>query len=293
MPEQTETQVIEAFRVDIDATLRRLRAGRLKLHIPPQIDLYRRRPRALFHHTPEFFIQTGGATDFECPGKSFRLDTGEACLIPRGVPHAEMPVDRKSSYGVLVCMHARDGFFLHRGKTDPKRRIQGYGTRRLITSRSPLRYLDDLAEHTAVAEAERPAFVYSLVEVFLLSVLAELEKPQSPQIILTSPLVTQAQNHVRTHLADSKLSVAGIARLLGCSPDHLSRQFHRETGLNPSVWINRERITLARDLLAEPRLNVAEIGWSCGFNEASYFIRVFRRHVGMTPRAYRLNLRRR
>lgn len=279
---------IDEFARDLRTTLQRLRDGRLNIHIPPQRDLYRRKPNAKFHTTPELFIQTGGATDFECADHTFRLMAGNVCVMPRGTPHAETPVDRKTRYGILVCMHAREGFFLHRGKADPARRILGYGTHRVVTAHSPLRYLDDIAEHTAIPKPDRPAYVHALLETLLLKVLAELANPNSTPVASASPLVTQAQNYVRTHLADTALSVGGVAKALGCSPDHLSRQFHHETGLNPSVWIARERITLAKDLLAEPGLNIAEIGWACGFNESSYFIRVFRRHAGATPRTYRL-----
>ncbi len=277
----------EEFARDLRRTLALLRAGRLKIHIPPQRDLYRRKPEAKFHATPELFIQTGGATDFDCAGHSFRLATGQVCVMPRGLPHAETPIDRRTRYGILVCMAARDGFFLHRGKADPARRILGYGTHLVVSPRSPLRYIDDIAEHETIPRGDRPAYVRTLLETFLIKTLAELADPGSAHAGQSSPLVTQTQNYVRTHLADIDLSIAGVAKALGCSPDHLSRQFHRETGLNPSVWIARERITLARDLLASSRLNVAEIGWACGFNEPSYFIRVFRRQVGTTPRAYR------
>ncbi|MFH1497707.1 MAG: helix-turn-helix transcriptional regulator [Verrucomicrobiota bacterium] len=280
----------EDFARDLQLTLRRLRAGRLKVRIPPQRDLFRRRPGATFHTTPELFIQTGGATDFACPGLGFRLNTGEVGIIARGVPHAETPLDQRTRYGVLVCMHARDGFFLHRGMATPERRIQGYGTHRVVTPKSPLRYVDDITDHESIPKPERARYVHALLEAFLVATLAELANPRSTPPVHTTPLVTQAQNFVRTHLADTDLSIAGLARALGCSPDHLARQFHHETGLNPSVWIARERIALAKDLLAEPGLNIAEIGWACGFNEPSYFIRVFRKHAGNTPRTYRISL---
>jgi AraC-like DNA-binding protein len=54
-----------------------------------------------------------------------------------------------------------------------------------------------------------------------------------------------------------------------------------------NVWITRERIQLASELLARPGHNIAEIGWTCGFTSPSYFIRVFRAHTGMTPRIWR------
>ena len=65
--------------------------------------------------------------------------------------------------------------------------------------------------------------------------------------------------------------------------------FHRHRGLTLTTWIAQERITQARTLLKEAGLNISEVGWACGFNEPSYFIRIFKRHVGKTPRQYRLS----
>jgi len=54
-----------------------------------------------------------------------------------------------------------------------------------------------------------------------------------------------------------------------------------------NVWITRERIQLATELLARPGHNISEIGWACGFTSPSYFIRVFRAHTGLTPKVWR------
>ncbi|NJN00127.1 MAG: helix-turn-helix domain-containing protein [Aquincola sp.] len=44
--------------------------------------------------------------------------------------------------------------------------------------------------------------------------------------------------------------MARLARALGCSADYLSRRFHEERGVTLTAWITRERIYLAKDLLA-------------------------------------------
>ncbi len=280
------------FERDLVRALQRLREGRLRVQIPRSAELHRRRPRAHFHATPELFIQTGGATEFECPADRFQLRADDVCVIPRGVPHAETPVDGRRPYGVLVCMQARDGMYLHRGRADPARRIQGYGTFPLAGARlrQAFHYLDEAAARETVPREHRRRYVQALVEAFLLTALSELRTSATPATVEGSPLVVEAEKIVRTHLAKSELSVAQIARGLGCSADHLSRRFHAERGLTLGAWIVRERVALARDLLADPRYNVAEVGWACGFTTASYFIRVFRRHQGVTPRAYRLEL---
>lgn len=274
---------------DLEVLLASLRTGRLKVHIPQEVGLFRRRTRSFFHATPELFIQTGGGTDFECPGGSFRLKAAEICIMPSGVPHAEAPVDLRTPYGVLVCMHARDGFIIQRAAATPQREIVAVATEHLSSprGRAGFRYLDEISSRSTVPEKYRRDFHQSLLEAFLITLLSELNRPSAADAS-RSPLVAEAEKLARTLLPDPELSVARLARALGCSADYLSRRFREERGLTLTGWITRERMELAKDLLADPQHNVAEIGWACGFNAPSYFIRVFRQQTGTTPRAYRI-----
>jgi AraC-like DNA-binding protein len=274
--------------LDLEKVLASLRAGRLKVHIPRQVGLFQRRARSFFHATPELFIQTGGGAEFECPGESFRLRAGEICVMPSGVPHAERPVDLRTPYGIVVCMHARDGFIIQRAAATPLREIVPVATEHLSSprGRAGFRYLDEMSSGS-VPERYRLDFQQSLLDAFLITLLSELNRPSAAGSS-RSPLVAEAEKLARTLLPDPELSVARLARALGCSADYLSRRFHEERDITLTGWITRERMELARDLLADPQRNVAEIGWACGFNAPSYFIRVFRQQTGITPRAYRI-----
>jgi len=278
-----------AIAKDLERVLGSLRAGRLKIRIPQQVGLFQRRPRSFFHATPELFIQTGGGTDFECPGDSFRLRSGEVCVMPSGVPHAETPRNLRTPYGVLVCMHARDGFIIQRAASTAESEIVAVATEHLSSprGRAGFRYLDELSTGAMVPDGYRRAFEQSLLEAFLITLLGELNRPSAADAS-RSPLVAEAEKLARTLLPDPELSVARVARALGCSADYLSRRFHEERGITLTAWITRERMDIAKDLLADPRRNVAEICWACGFNAPSYFIRVFRQQTGTTPRTYRV-----
>lgn len=278
-----------AIAKDLERVLGSLRAGRLEIRIPQQVGLFQRRPRSFFHATPELFIQTGGGTDFECPGDSFRLRSGEVCVMPSGVPHAETPRNLRTPYGVLVCMHARDGFIIQRAASTAESEIVAVATEHLSSprGRAGFRYLDELSTGAMVPDGYRRAFEQSLLEAFLITLLGELNRPSAADAS-RSPLVAEAEKLARTLLPDPELSVARVARALGCSADYLSRRFHEERGITLTAWITRERMDIAKDLLADPRRNVAEICWACGFNAPSYFIRVFRQQTGTTPRTYRV-----
>lgn len=92
--------------------------------------------------------------------------------------------------------------------------------------------------------------------------------------------------HIEMHLAEdvAQRQLAGIARL---SMDHFARLFRQSTGLPPHRYVLERRIARARDLVAEQRLSLAEIGYALGFPSQSHFTTMFRRLVGTTPGAYR------
>jgi len=279
--------ISDAYKAHLEGVRRRLNAGRLRVRIPDNVGLHRRRPGAHFHSTPEFFVQTGGATDFDCPSGKFRLSKGEVCVIPAGVPHAETPVDLRTPYEVMVAMQDGEGAILLRGATDALGRIQSLEPTRFGDSGYAFRFLDHAVRHPSIHHGLRKRFVEGLLDAFLAAVLTDVMRPGAARSHGSSPLVAEAEKLVRVEISKPGMTVASIAARLGCSPDHLTRRFRAERGMTLNVWIVQERIQLACELLALPDHNVTEIGWTCGFSSASYFIRAFRTHTGLTPRAWR------
>lgn len=275
---------------ELENTLDRLRAQKLRIRLPHTAALFRTRPRGHFHATPELFIQTGGGTDFDCAGERFRLRIHEAAIIPGGMPHAETPLDIRTPYGVIVCMEARDGFFFHRASATAAREIVGGATEHYISARGQraFRYLDEMAGNFSMSEKYRRPYLTSLLEAFLLTLLSEQKRPSAAASSSRSLLVVEAEKRARANIADPAISVERLASDLSCSADYLSRRFHQERGEPFTAWLNRERIAMARDFLGDNRFNIAEIGWACGFSAPSYFIRVFQKYTGQTPRSYRL-----
>lgn len=83
------------------------------------------------------------------------------------------------------------------------------------------------------------------------------------------------------------LGVAGLARVLGVSREHLSRIFRQRTGLPPAAWLRRARIEQAVRQLRSPGARIGEVALACGFKTASHFVTAFRAATGRTPGAYR------
>lgn len=273
----------------IGSALTRVRSGRMLLKIPRTQERYRRIPRSHFHPRSEIFFQLGGATDFECPGESFRVKSPQLCIMPHGIAHAETPVNLRTSYEILVFGHYKEGFSINHATSPDGGRILGNFTDPRVTSRGrdAFHYLDEIAAETIKARERRKIFVEGLLVAFLVTLLEELEQPMQATLPTCSPKIMEVENLVRAHLSEPDLSVAMLAESMRCSADYLSRHFHEERKMTLSRWILQERVAMARELLSDPRYNIAEVGWACGFNSPSYFIHVFRQHTNLTPLAYR------
>jgi YesN/AraC family two-component response regulator len=86
------------------------------------------------------------------------------------------------------------------------------------------------------------------------------------------------------------LTLSEVAREASLSKFHFCRLFHREMGLSFRQYLQGLRVRRARALLADPDLSVTEVAYAAGFNDLSDFDKVFRKIVGVPPRAYRKNI---
>ena len=81
------------------------------------------------------------------------------------------------------------------------------------------------------------------------------------------------------------LTLDRLAAVAALSPYHFARSFKASTGLTPHEFVTCRRMDRARRLLrSEP---VEAVAGAVGFSNLSHFRRVFRRHTGLPPSAYR------
>ncbi|MFC5422865.1 helix-turn-helix domain-containing protein [Bosea eneae] len=82
-------------------------------------------------------------------------------------------------------------------------------------------------------------------------------------------------------------SLAELAELVGLSPNHFCVAFRRSAGRPPHRWLVARRVEKARVMLADARFTVTEVALACGFASSAHFATTFRKHVGVSPSAWR------
>jgi transcriptional regulator GlxA family with amidase domain len=79
-----------------------------------------------------------------------------------------------------------------------------------------------------------------------------------------------------------------MTKLSGLSERTFIRRFVKSTGLSPLEYVHALRLEEAKQILETEELSIEAIAEQVGYEDTSFFGRLFRRKVGLTPAQYRL-----
>lgn len=82
------------------------------------------------------------------------------------------------------------------------------------------------------------------------------------------------------------LTLEDLSKAAGMTPKYFCRFFYQMTNKTPIEYLNYYRIEVACELILNTDLSITNISLDCGFNDASYFIKTFKKYKGLTPKQY-------
>ena len=101
-----------------------------------------------------------------------------------------------------------------------------------------------------------------------------------------SQIISSALRYIHQNY-QNKLSLQEVSDTLHVNSSYFSALFRQEISMTFTDYLNQLRIGQASHLLTDTELSIMEIAASVGFDDQSYFTRVFRKYKGITPHAYR------
>ncbi|HYH05159.1 MAG TPA: helix-turn-helix transcriptional regulator, partial [Bacillota bacterium] len=99
--------------------------------------------------------------------------------------------------------------------------------------------------------------------------------------------LSQVKEFIEANYGSAEISTRMVAEQLGLSPARVIELLKDEYQLTFKQLINKLRITEAKRLLKDTDLPIIEIAFNLGFNNASYFNKLFKQYEDMTPSEYR------
>ena len=139
---------------------------------------------------------------------------------------------------------------------------------------------DEPAERVAVSHSAQTVLAYLISRMTNRDPRAILSRGGLPAFTLR-----RLHDFIVAHL-DKPISIADMAACAGLSPYHFARAFKRSTGESPHAYVLRQRISLAKTILANGQ-SLIEAATLCGFSSQSHFTARFRAQTGITPGQFR------
>ncbi|MDN6850126.1 MAG: helix-turn-helix transcriptional regulator, partial [Staphylococcus equorum] len=98
--------------------------------------------------------------------------------------------------------------------------------------------------------------------------------------------INLVQQYIYNHLYQP-LTLDILANHVNLSSKYLSHLFKKEVGITISAYITEKKLEESKLWLDNSSLSISEIAHQLSFSDQSYFIKVFKRSIGLTPKQYR------
>jgi AraC-like DNA-binding protein len=122
---------------------------------------------------------------------------------------------------------------------------------------------------------------------FLLALMQQQNTDANEKHHLYQRYLSPILQEIETNYAQT-LTVTGLAEQIYVSPQYLSRLFQRFLGQSTSQYLLNYRLNRAKELLvSKPHMDIQEIAFFVGIQDASHFTALFKKKVGTTPKKFR------
>ena len=121
-------------------------------------------------------------------------------------------------------------------------------------------------------------------------ILSHFLRTATPRTEVKDDRIHQVLNYIRKNL-DKRISIDYLADKTCMSKDHFIRVFKNETGTTPNAFITQKKMERCELMLITTNMSVKNIASALGFEDFSYFNRIFKKIMGITPQQYRENHR--
>ncbi len=247
------------------------------------------------HKVVEIYYQLAGEKDYFIHDRTYHIMPGDLVLIGEGVIHKAFSqnldkserilvhIDRDYMAGHLPYLELNDFFAIF---------DQGYGLIRVSAKKQlQLEGLFALMAEVQGRQANGTKEALMLgIGIQLLDMLSGEDLGMDLVTEETGGYVNYRMKEITDYINDyydQDLTLHKLAKKFNLNVHYLCKLFTKTTGFSSTEYIHLVRIRKAKELLSDQSLNMTHIAETVGYCDSSYFGKVFKKYVGITPLAYR------
>jgi AraC-like DNA-binding protein len=230
-----------------------------------------------------------GTLQLELGGRRFAGQPGDLLLVPQDTPHRDR-FELGEGLQVFMVMFTWEGAadYFSRVTND---QLLGLPRRRkaeIVRELERLRYdaLGEVGADRLLARARLAAILLHILREAVRSSGEREETSSHQRRARRRAIMLAARGYLAEHYAHP-ISLEEIAQALNISTFYLSHVFSQESEFSLFAYLTALRMQKARELLQAGEMNVSEVAAAVGYESSNYFSKVFRKHFGQPPSAFR------
>lgn len=227
-----------------------------------------------WHKDIEIIRITKGIFDAQIGDESYSLKAGHSIYIPGGVAHGATSDD--CEYECIVFSPAIM-YSTQRVRTLIKSKILYPVT--FFENEDVKRIFDSINAQDTGFEFEIMGLLYKITNQALNAQLSS-----NTAITYRSDKIKPAIYYIQNNYQNN-ISLMTLAEECMMSANYFSKIFKDVTGQTPIEYITTYRLEAACEMLLSGA-KVTDAAFDCGFNDLSYFIHVFKKNIGISPKQY-------
>ena len=232
-----------------------------------------------FYH---LFIVFKGKFTYIINGKEVILEDNDAILMPSGTDRARLYHDEYAEFVIFNFIPVKEHeistpIIFKNALNRPIEQLLNAYPYTFYHHQDNLKYASKkYLEYTAHDKNKEKAILHNVLNCILIELFDFLNyKTKNPHVI---NIIKYIDSNITT-----TLTLNGVAQGVHLSKEYTARVFKKEMDMTVTEYINRQKLSLAKDMLTSNQLTLQEISERLGYRNYNYFSRLFKEQYGISP----------
>jgi len=233
---------------------------------------------------------TEGEAKMKIGSEQYKIHQNEMLFVPAGQVFSFETGDVNKGF---ICGFHSDFLLGKPGKTDAWKEfafLRIWGNPMIRLGEQVSVFVLNIFKRLLIEYAENGLLNREIIQSYLHTLFCEVkavyESLSGSELVPAVAITNRFREYIFSNIKTKHL-VTDYASLLHISPNHLNKTVKKITGKSPTKWIDEAIVAEAKVLLCQSELSISQVSMEVGFEDQSYFTRLFKKYENITPSEFR------